>query len=104
MIACPLCKSESSVTETRSTGDTARRRRHCKNPACLHRFTTIEMVYEASTYRGIEIVGVPIKRLERAYEAMALVLGKRFDDERNDERNDEPASLPEAKPSGDGAA
>jgi len=80
MIACPVCKSESGVTETRSTGDTARRRRQCKNPTCLHRFTTIEMIYEASAHRGVEIVGVPIKRLERAYEAMSLVLGKRIDE------------------------
>lgn len=41
---CPLCGSESSVIETRSSPRENRRRRQCNT--CNHRFTTKEIAYE----------------------------------------------------------
>jgi len=44
MIPCPICGSESSVTETRRvTGGQARRRRICDNHECRAKFTTVEI-------------------------------------------------------------
>mgnify|MGYP006138437331 CR=1 FL=1 len=45
-ILCPYCgQPDSRVVDTRSTGDSIRRRRECQN--CRKRFTTYEQISEA---------------------------------------------------------
>lgn len=43
VIACPLCGADTTVAETRSVSNAARRRRACTDPACPGRVTTIEL-------------------------------------------------------------
>lgn len=47
MIACPTCGADTTVIETRDTGQYTRRRRACTK-ACTIRLTTVEMVIAAT--------------------------------------------------------
>ncbi len=52
---CPKCEADSRVSETRAISGNSRRRRHCNNVACGHRFTTIEAIV-GSTIKHNDVV------------------------------------------------
>lgn len=49
---CPKCGAFSSVRETRTQLHGLRRRRHCDDLTCAHRFTTAEVIVPAGYSYG----------------------------------------------------
>lgn len=65
VIACPVCGSDTTVTETRSTKHGLRRRRHCLVEACGGRLTTLESVVDSAQLRAAgRLVLVPLSALD----------------------------------------
>lgn len=64
-IACPTCGGDTRVSETRSTNQGVRRRRHCLSRECGGRLTTIEFPSpDLRRWAGKKVVLVPIEELD----------------------------------------
>jgi hypothetical protein len=64
-IACPVCGSATWVAETRKIANGLRRRRHCRDDACLGRLTTLEIpAPDVRRWGGKRMVLVPVDELD----------------------------------------
>ena len=99
---CPKCGAPSSVTETRVVGGNNRRRRHCDNPACFHRFTTLEMIVQSYTkHRDVVTMTIPKSEARELRAALALLdrglAGELSQNLRSDAGNSEAENTESAK-------
>lgn len=60
---CPECGAETSVIDSRPSGDQIRRRRQCDR--CAKRFTTYETRDKVGTFPGSAIMGLRLADWER---------------------------------------
>jgi hypothetical protein len=64
MIHCPACGADTKISETRSIGKYARRRRICETLTCGKRITTVETIVENARHMG-EIAVLPRRDLHK---------------------------------------
>lgn len=62
-LRCPVCGSDTGVSETRQLRCSIRRRRYCVDRSCSGRMTTVEIpapMYGKSQTRSFNLVAVPV--------------------------------------------
>lgn len=64
MIACPICGSRTAVVETRASGASARRRRHCTKADCAGKVTTVEVIVQDGRASALTKGNVVVSRRE----------------------------------------